>query len=170
LFVAPQHNIAQWESSRSSPTTILANFRLVKFKGDERFMPQHPQSGSWAGGDITEEIIRREQQWASAAKANDPAKVATLLAEVFIEMDSDGTVRRKADTLDRIKSAKWQVFEISDIKVVLQGNMAIATGTWRGKGTSPDGKTIDAHEHWLDTWHKNGRWQCIASASANVTA
>lgn len=131
-------------------------------------MPQHPQPGSWAGGDITEAIIRLEQQWASAAKAGDPAKVATLLADVFIEMDSDGTIRRKADTLDRIKSAKWQVFEISDIKVVLQGNMAIAAGAWRGQGTVANGAALDAHEHWLDTWHKNGKWQCIASASAPV--
>ena len=131
-------------------------------------MPQHPQPGSWAGGDISEEIIRLEQQWASAAKAGDPGKIAPLLAEVFVAMDSDGTIRRKADALDRIKSAKWRLFEISDIKVVLQGNMAIASGAWRGQGTAANGAAIDAHEHWLDTWHKNGKWQCIASASAPV--
>ena len=133
-------------------------------------MPQHPQPDSWAGGGIAETITNLEQQWASAAKANDPAKVAALLGEAFVELDSDGTVRRKADYLDEIKGNKWQVFEIGDIKVVVQGNMAIATGAWRGRGTLANGATIDAHEHWLDTWHKNGKWQCLASASTPVKA
>jgi len=131
-------------------------------------MPQMKQTSSWAGGDIAATITKLEQQWASAAKVNDATKIAPLLAEVFVEMDSDGTIRRKSDTLDRINMAKWQVYEISDIKIVLQGNMAIATGTWRGQGTLGDGKAVDAHEHWLDTWHKNGKWQCIDSASAPV--
>ena len=133
-------------------------------------MPQHPRPGSWAGGDITEEIIRLEQQWASAAKANEPDKVASLLAEVFVAMDSDGTIHRKADSLERIKAERWQTFEISDIKVVLQGNLAIATGAWRGKGTLANGAGVDARERWLDTWHKNGKWQCLARASAAVKA
>jgi ketosteroid isomerase-like protein len=131
-------------------------------------MPQVKQTSSWAGGDIAGTITKLEQQWASAAKANDSSKIAPLLAEVFVEMDGDGAIHRKSDTLDRVKVGKWQVYEISDIKIVLQGNMAIATGAWHGQGTSGDGKAVDAHEHWLDTWHKNGKWQCIASASAPV--
>jgi ketosteroid isomerase-like protein len=129
-------------------------------------MAQITQTSSVAGGDITQTITYLEKQWATAAKAGESAKIAPLLADVFVEMDSDGTIRRKSAVLDRTKAEKWRVFEISDIKVVVFGNMAIATGAWRGQGTSPDGKPIDAHEHWLDTWHLNGKWQCLASASA----
>jgi len=131
-------------------------------------MPQNNQADGWASGDIAETITRLEQQWASAAKANDATQIAPLLSELFVEMDSNGILRGKSEALDRVKTDKWQVFEISNIKVVMQGTMAIATGAWYGKGTSPDGKAIDAHEHWLDTWHKNGKWHCIASASAPV--
>jgi ketosteroid isomerase-like protein len=128
-------------------------------------MPQSTQSHNF-GGNITEMITYLEQEWAMAAKASDSAKVAPLLSDVFVGMDSDGSFRKKSELLDRTKAEKWQVFEISDIKVVVNGGMAIATGAWHGQGTSSDGKPIDQHEHWLDTWHKNGKWQCIASASA----
>ena len=131
-------------------------------------MLQTDQSRSWAAGDIADTIAHLEQEWASAAKANDSAKIAPLLSEVFIEMDSTGNISRRSEALNRVAAEKWQLFEVSDIKVVVQGNVAIATGGWRGKGTSADGKAIDAREHWLDTWHKNGTWKCMASASTPV--
>jgi ketosteroid isomerase-like protein len=129
-----------------------------------------PQTTSPAEGTIVETVIQFEQQWASAAKTNDPAKVAPLLSEVFVDMDADGSMHNKSESLARIKSDKWSVNEVSNIKVVVHGNMAIATGAWHGKGTLANGKMVDAHEHWLDTWLKNGKWQCIASASAPVKA
>lgn len=119
-----------------------------------------------AGATIPEIITHLEQQWASAAKASDSAKVQPLLSEIFVELDSDGSMHNKSEALDSIKGAQWEISEISDVKVVVHGNLAIATGMWRGKGTSARGKAVDAHERWLDTWLKNGKWQCIASASA----
>jgi len=135
-------------------------------------MPQSTQSAhnnSWAAGDIAETISNLERQWAAAAKANDVAKIGLLLSEVFVEMDSDGTILRRTDVLERAKVAQWAANEVSDIKVVVYGNTAIATGTWHGK-RSENGKPVDAHERWLDTWHKNGKWQCLASASTSVKA
>ena len=128
-------------------------------------MAQLSHSKGYASGDIAETITQMEEQWASAAKANDAGKVAELLSDTFISMGADGSIRRKADTLTRIEADKWLVNEVSDVKVLVHGNMAIATGRWRGKGTLAGGKTVDAREHWLDTWLKNGKWQCIASAS-----
>lgn len=133
-------------------------------------MAQTSHTKSPAGVDIADTISHYEQEWASAARSNDPAPVALLLSDVFVEMDADGSMRNKSDVLDRIKNDKWEVNEVSDIKVVVHGNMAIAMGAWRGKGTTAEGRTIDAHEHWLDTWLKNGKWQCVASASAPLKA
>jgi ketosteroid isomerase-like protein len=83
-------------------------------------------------------------------------------------LNSDGTMQDKTQTLAMIKGGKWETNEISDVKVTTFGNAAIATGAWRGKGTLGNGKAIDAHERWVDTWMKmpNGKWQCIASGSA----
>ena len=131
-------------------------------------MVQIKQTSGPGADDIAATIERLEQQWAAAAKANDSAQLEPLLSEIFIELDSNGTISRRSEALKRASSEKWQIYEVDDIKVVVQGNMAIATGAWHGKGTLPEGKAIDAHERWLDTWHKNGVWKCVASASAAI--
>jgi len=126
------------------------------------------QMSSQMGAGVEKTIADMEQQWAAAAKANNPDAIAPLLANNFVNMDSDGTTIDKSQTLARIKGAKWEINQISDIKVTVSGNTAIATGAWQGKGTDHMGKSVDAHERWVDTWVKmpGGKWQCIASASA----
>lgn len=119
-----------------------------------------------AGGGVAQAITQMEQQWAASGKASDSSKIAPLLADNFVNMNSDGTYMNKTQTLDRMKADKWETNQVSDIKVTEHGNTAIATGKWQGKGTS-GGKAIDAHESWTDTWMKiGGKWQCVASASA----
>ena len=120
-----------------------------------------------AGGGVAQAITQMEQQWASNSKAGNTDAISAMLADGFVELDSDGSMYTKAQALDRMKNSKWQTNEVSNIKVTTHGNTAIAAGMWTGKGTVA-GKTVDTHESWLDTWMKmpSGKWQCIASASA----
>ena len=121
------------------------------------------------GSSVEKSIAAMEQQWVAAVKASNPDGVAPLISDGFISMDSDGVTHNKVQYLASFKGSKWEVSEISDVKVTSFGNTAIATGAWRGKGTMGDGKPVDAHERWVDTWVKttpDGKWQCIASASA----
>ena len=101
------------------------------------------------------------------SRQDEQCRRRALLAENFVGLNSDGTTADKSKVLDITRKSKWQINEISDVKVTVSGDTAIATGAWRGKGTSADGKPVDAHERWVDTWTKmpNGKWQCIASAS-----
>lgn len=124
----------------------------------------------FSSGDIASTITQLEEQWAAASKANDPDKIALLLADVFVGMDAAGAMESKSSILARTKSDKWEINEVSDVKVMVRGGMAIATGAWHGKGTMADGKMVDQHEHWLDTWLRNGKWACVASASTPVKA
>jgi ketosteroid isomerase-like protein len=128
------------------------------------------QMGDKMGGGVEKAIAGLEQQWTAAGKMSNADGVAPLLADNFINMNSDGTMLDKAKTLAQIKGSKWEINEISDVKVTAFGNTAIATGAWRGKGTESDGKPVDANERWVDTWMKmpGGKWQCIASAGAPV--
>jgi ketosteroid isomerase-like protein len=118
-------------------------------------------------GGVEKAIAGMEQQWAAAGKMSNADAIAPLLADNFTNLNSDGTMMNKTQTLAMVKGAKWDTNEISDVKVTTFGNTAIATGAWQGKGMA-DGKAVDAHEHWVDTWMKmpGGKWQCIASASA----
>ena len=121
-----------------------------------------------SGGGVAQALIQMENQWAQASKTGNADALAPLLSEDFIALDSDGSLRGKAEVLARVKKGKWTTNEISDMKVTAHGDSAIVTGTWVGKGTDGTGKAVDAKERWADTWVKsaNGKWQCVASASA----
>jgi ketosteroid isomerase-like protein len=123
-----------------------------------------------AGGDVAQTITSLENQWAKDSTAGNAAGVGALLADDFVNLDSDGTSYGKTETLERVKKAKWETNAVSDIKVTTHGNTAIATGVWKGKGTSGSGKAVDSDERWVDTWVKmaNGKWLCVATASATM--
>ena len=127
------------------------------------------QTGEKMSGGVEKVIAKMEQQWTEAGKASNAEAVSPMLAENYTNLLSDGTLVDKAKTLENIKKSKWEINEINDVKVTAFGNTAIATGSWRGKGTA-DGKAVDAHERFVDTWTRmpNGKWQCIASAGAPV--
>lgn len=122
------------------------------------------------GGGTEQTIAGLEQQWAEASKASNPEPIAALLADKFVNTDSDGKVIGKAETLAHTKAAKWETNQISDVKVTVFGDTAIATGNWVGKGKDQNGKPVDTHERWTDTWMKmsNGKWQCVASHSSTI--
>ena len=83
------------------------------------------------------------------------------LAETFINTDADGQTSGKTQLLMNLKGGKWEQNRISDVKVTVYGDAAVATGAWRGKGVDGDGTKIDRGERWTDTWVKtgNGKWR-----------
>lgn len=120
--------------------------------------------------ETAEAVAGLEQKWIDAAKASDPDMLAPLLADQFINTGSDGKVIGKTETLANVKASKWQKNEISNVKVTVFGDTAIATGDWVGKGKDEKGKAVNTHERWTDTWIKmsGGKWQCVASQSSTV--
>ena len=124
--------------------------------------------GGKAAGSVAQSLMDMENQWAKASKAGNADALAPMLAEDFVALDSDGSMRTKSEALARMKKAKWVTNEIGDMKVMVHGDAAVVTGSWTGKGTDADGKATDTKERWADTWVKmsNGKWQCVASASA----
>lgn len=116
-------------------------------------------------------VAEQEQQWLQAQKASNPELIAPLLAETLVSTGPDGQVTGKAETLADIKSSKWISAEYNDVKIRVYGDTAIATGSFRGKGTDASGKTLDHNERWTDTWVRmpNRRWQCVASHASPVS-
>lgn len=106
-----------------------------------------------------------ENQWAEAQKTGNADVVAPLLADTFSNTDADGETYGKSQLLSNLKGGKWEVNGISDVKVKVYGNAAVATGSWTGKGVDGDGTHMDRSERWTDTWVKTprGNWQCVAS-------
>jgi ketosteroid isomerase-like protein len=124
-----------------------------------------------AGSAMVEQNLKdMEQRWVKASLASDGDALSPLLADDFVNINSDGTVLNKNETMERTKKSKWEVSELSEVQVNAHGDSAIVTGVWHGKGTDSAGKSVDARERWADTWvKKNGKWECVASASAPLS-
>jgi ketosteroid isomerase-like protein len=115
-------------------------------------------------------VIALENQWLESQKKNNPDLVAPLLADKFINTDTDGKVTSKAEMLATSKATKYDSVDYEDVKVTVFGDAAIASGGFKGKGTDPSGKAMDVHVRWTDTWVKmpSGKWQCVASHGSAI--
>jgi ketosteroid isomerase-like protein len=122
----------------------------------------------FAQGGVDKTLMELERQWVKAILANNGEALAPLLATDFVSVHSDGTTESKAEYVAKTSKGKWQVSEVSDMKVQVHGDSAVVIGVWTGKGTDGAGRSIDGKERFADTWVKmpDGKWQCVASASA----
>lgn len=120
-------------------------------------------------GHIAQAILHLEQQWAGAQRDGKPDVVAPMLADDFITIGTDGKLTGKKELLAHLDRGDWEQNEISDVKVIVHGDTAVATGLWTGKGMMGT-RRIDLHERWTDTWVRTstGQWQCLASQQTEI--
>src|ERR1700690_83700 len=99
---------------------------------------------SWSQGGTAKAVEALEQQWLQSQKTNNPDLGAPHLAEA--------------------KATKYTSIEYEDVKVMVFGDAAVATGASKATGTDAKGKPLDNHVRWTDTWVKmpGGKWQCVA--------
>ena len=129
-----------------------------------------PLSAGPGHGTVEKAITELESQWAVAQRDGKAAVVAPMLADTFVNTDADGQTYGKAKLLSDLKGGTWEQNGISDVKVTVYGDTAIATGAWAGKGVDGDGTKVDRRERWTDTWVKmpNGQWLCVASQQTST--
>ena len=152
-------------------SAIAAAFLLMAGMASAQQSAMASKSEMRTGSSAEQNLKDMENKWAKASLAGDGNALRSMLSEDFVNLDSDGSVHNKAETIARTKKAKFKVSEISDLQVNSHGDSAIVTGMWVGKGVDGMGKPIDTKERWVDTWVKNdGKWRCVASASATLTA
>jgi uncharacterized protein (TIGR02246 family) len=127
-------------------------------------------SAAWSQDGSEKAVAALEQKWLDSQKTNNPDMVAPLLSDKFVNTGSDGKVTSKAESLASAKATKYASVAYDDLKVTAFGDSAVATGDFKAKGTDPDGKPLDVHERFTDTWVKGpkGQWQCVASHQSTV--
>jgi ketosteroid isomerase-like protein len=119
----------------------------------------------------TEKVVADlEQQWLKSQQTNNVDLVEPLLADGFTNTSSEGKVTDRAQALADAKATKYTSVDYTDMKVMVFGDTAIAIGNFKGKGTDPSGKPLDANERFTDTWVKmpSGKWQCVASHQSPI--
>lgn len=119
--------------------------------------------------EVAATILQLEQRWAGAQRDGKPDVVAPMLADDFITIGTDGKLTGKKELLAHLDRGDWEQNEISDVKVIVHGDTAVATGLWTGKGMMGT-RRIDLHERWTDTWVRTstGQWQCLASQQTEI--
>ncbi len=114
---------------------------------------------------LEDQIKKQEQNWAQATIQAGPSAVDQYEADDIITTDPTGRVTDKTqDKLDLSSGDfKIQSEELSDFKVRIYGNTAVAAGTNTLTGTYK-GRDISGKYRFTDTWVKrNGKWQVVAS-------
>jgi ketosteroid isomerase-like protein len=110
-------------------------------------------------------IVALENKWNDAYKRGDAATMESLLADDFIITVEDGSTYSKSGYLAHTADAELhvQISEMIDLKVRMQGNVAIVTGAYHEKGTSK-GRAYESRDRLTDVWFKTGNaWQVIAA-------
>ena len=116
------------------------------------------------------QVQKYEQDWAQATVKEGAAAVDQYEADDIITTDPSGRVTNKTqDKLDLSSGDfKIQSEELSDLKVHIYGNTAVAAGTNIVKGTYK-GQDINGKYRFTDTWVKRGgKWQVVASQYTKV--
>jgi ketosteroid isomerase-like protein len=135
--------------------------------------PQKPKAKTGAvsaTSGVEDQIKKLEQDWAEAALKGDATVVDRFEADDILSTDPGGRVTDKAQDKKDLSSGdlKFLSQELSDVKVRVYGNTAVATGANTLKGTYK-GQDISGTYRFTDTWVKrNGKWQAVASQGTKV--
>ena len=130
------------------------------------------QAQTQATGDTAEKAVAAlENQWLQSYRTNNPDLVAPLLADKYVDTDPEGKVMNKTQALADAKATKNTSVDFENVQVTVFGDTAIATGTYKGKGSDALGRSFTLKTRWTDTWVKmpNGKWQCVASQDTPIS-
>jgi hypothetical protein len=115
-------------------------------------------------GTAEEAVIAAENQIVKSEQTNSVDLQAPLLADTTVSTYEDGTVVvGKEVNLADAKLTTFSSVALTDLKVTVYGDAAIATGTFTSRG-SYKGTPFDHRGRFTDTWVRlNGKWLCVAS-------
>jgi ketosteroid isomerase-like protein len=119
---------------------------------------------------VENQIKKLEQDWAQATVKSGAAAVDQYEADDIIDTDPNGRVTDKAQDKTDLSSGdlKFQSIELSDLKVRVYGDTAVAAGTNILNGTYK-GQDISGKYRYTDTWVKrNGKWQVVATQGTKI--
>jgi hypothetical protein len=130
-----------------------------------------PSTGTHTPGQDTEAtLMKMERDAATALTKGDLAGFGGIFADDATLVGPDGAVQTKAQLLADVKSGalKIQSTEISDLKVRVFGESAIATYGTNDKGKDKE-RDITGRYRWTDVFlHRGGKWQIVASQGTQI--
>ncbi len=126
--------------------------------------------------DVETKIKAMEDSWAASQLQKDhgASVVDGLIAADYAGVGSKGEIRDKAKQIEHIRADTDTYTSSKNDSMVVHSygaDLATVCGTSTEAGKDKDGKDFTRSYAWVDTWmQRNGKWQCIASGGAPVTA
>jgi len=124
--------------------------------------------------DDSQALLESEKAWAKAAVDGDADRMASYMADDYLELAWEPAVAGTAAHWSTVSKEEWvgsvrsrkdvySSVDLHSLTVHVQGNLAVVTGEYSQKGTSK-GKDISASGIYANTWAKrDGRWLVIHS-------
>jgi hypothetical protein len=112
-------------------------------------------------------VLALETLWNQAEVDKDASALDHLLAETFVYVDIDGSLKSKTEFLDSVKHPPERIEIIGNESLTthVYQNAVIVTGTYHERGKL-NGKSYIHHGRFTDTWVRQGSgWMCVASQS-----
>jgi ketosteroid isomerase-like protein len=119
---------------------------------------------------VEDQIKKNEQDWAQATANEGAAAVERYEADDIITTDPAGRVTNKAEDKTDLSSGDYKIQseQLSDLKVLVYGNTAVAAATNTMMGTYKE-QDLSGKYRFTDTWVKrSGKWQVVASQYTKV--
>ena len=123
-----------------------------------------------AGPSVSDSVKQLEHDWSEAMKAKDVDKLATIVADDWTGIGSDGTKSTKKEYLASIKGGDFVLssFEFGPMDVKVIGSTATVQGSDTEKSTTK-GKDSSGKYVWMDVFaNRGGKWQAVRSQVAMV--
>lgn len=115
-------------------------------------------------------IVALEKLWNQAYKSGDTRALDSILDDSIVLINDDGSMQTKKEFLASVKATNAQEQQVAPefLKVNVHGDVAIASGVLRVKGTQ-NGKPYTRRERFVDTWlHKGDTWVCVATNATPI--
>jgi ketosteroid isomerase-like protein len=123
------------------------------------FSQDTPVTSSEQGGSLSAQALAKERELLETVKHNDWDAYASLLADDFIAIDSDG-FHGKKEELDGVKApgTRFSDYKMENVKVIPQGNGAIVAYLETLVGTEHD-KPFTWHIYTHTRWERRAdKW------------
>jgi ketosteroid isomerase-like protein len=115
-------------------------------------------------------VLVAEQEVVDALLASDPARLAPLLAEEYIQVGGGGRLLDRAGMLASFDGGErhWDFAVSDEHQVRLYGDVAVVVARWTARGVN-HGEAFDYAARYVAVWlWRDGRWQMVSDQSTTI--
>lgn len=108
------------------------------------------------------EVHKANQEYEAIILSNDPEGYKRILSDDYVFIDTDASVKNKADVVKVTGTMKFEVAKSEDVVTRFYGNTAILTGIWIEKGTQ-NNEPFDKKSQFTTVFAKrDGSWKVVS--------